>query len=83
MEKLESLKEARQKVVGSKQTFRALEKEEARMVFVAHDADAKVVEPIIRQCQEKDVEWDYAGSMAELGKMCGIKVGAASAALLK
>jgi len=82
MEELESLKEARQKVVGSKQTFRAIEKGEAEKVFVAKDADAKVVDPIVQQCQQKGIELYYASSMSELGRSCGIKIGAASAAIV-
>ena len=80
---LESLKEARRKVVGSKQTFRAIEREEAKKVYVAKDAEAKVIDPIVKLCQDKGVEWEYANSMNELGSRCGIKVGAASAAILE
>ncbi len=78
----ESLKEARRKVIGSKQTYRAVEKEEARVVFIAEDAESKVVEPIIQLCREKGIDWHYGGNMAELGQKCGIKVGAASAAII-
>ncbi len=78
-----SLKEARRKVVGTKQTYRAVENGEARTVFVAEDAEDKVKEPVVQLCQEKGIEWHYAGSMAELGEQCGIKVGAASAAVIE
>ncbi|MDR9755167.1 MAG: ribosomal L7Ae/L30e/S12e/Gadd45 family protein [Thermoanaerobacterales bacterium] len=39
--------------------------------------------PLVKCCQEKGVEIIYVDSMQELGKACGIKVGAASASILK
>jgi len=80
---LESLKKARLKVVGSKQTYRAIEKGEAQVVYIAEDADAKVADPIIQLCREKGIKWYYAGQMSELGQNCGIRVGAASAAIIE
>lgn len=80
---IEQLKETRHKVVGTKQTLKALEKGEALAVFVARDADAKVTGPVIALCEARGVELHYVESMLELGKLCGIKVKAATAAILK
>lgn len=78
----EALKSAKQKTVGIKQTQRALEKGFARRVYVAQDAEAPVVRPIIELCQNRRVELVKVASMTELGKACGIEVGAAVAAIL-
>lgn len=79
---LEDLKSAKKKVVGSKQTSKAIEKGSVRAVYIARDADPRVVDSIIKTCDEKGIPVEYTDSMAELGKSCGIEIGAASAAVL-
>lgn len=80
---LEQLRKARFKTIGTKQTLKAIEKGKAKMVFVALDADDKVVREVIQGCQEKAVPVVRTESMAVLGKACGIEVGAASAAIVE
>lgn len=74
---------AKAKTVGTKQTLKALQKGEARVVYVARDAEEHVVRDLLKLCREKNVEVVYAESMAKLGQACGIQVGAASAAVLE
>jgi len=69
------------KVVGAKQVRRAIEAGTARKVFLAADADPRVTEPISALCGERGVAAETVPSMKELGKACGIAVGAAVAAL--
>lgn len=71
------------KVVGVKQTKRALNDGKAGRVFLAQDADPRVTEPVEALCGEKGVSVEKTPSMKELGSACGIAVGAAVAALLK
>lgn len=71
------------KVVGTKQVKRALSNGDAEVVYIAKDADKRIVDEIIKACKEKQVELVYVSSMKELGKACKIDVSAASAALLK
>jgi large subunit ribosomal protein L7A len=52
------------------------------VVYVARDAEERIVSPIVRLCEEKSLELVLVDSMSELGKACGIKVGAAAAATL-
>ncbi len=73
---------AKQKVVGAKQVKRAVEAGRAVRVYLAADADPRVREPIAALCADRGVETEEAGSMKELGKACGISVGAAVAAML-
>lgn len=79
----ESLEKAENKVVGLKQTRRALEKGNVRSVYVAKDADARLLRPIVDLCQAKKIELKEVQTMSELGKACGIEVGAAAAAILE
>ncbi|MHB8927281.1 MAG: ribosomal L7Ae/L30e/S12e/Gadd45 family protein [Bacillota bacterium] len=80
---LEQLRKARTKTIGTKQTLKAIDKGKAKTVFVALDADEKVVREVLWGCQEKSIPVVRAESMAVLGKACGIEVGAASAAIVE
>ncbi|MDP2872894.1 MAG: ribosomal L7Ae/L30e/S12e/Gadd45 family protein [Bacillota bacterium] len=78
----ERLRAARNKCVGAKQTLKAVQSGQARVVYVAQDADARVVGPVLGGAQELGLEIVRVNTMKELGKMCGIEVGAAVAAVL-
>jgi len=71
------------KVIGKKQTQRALAKDKATSIYIAKDADKKVVNDIIEISNEKMIEVVYVDTMESLGKMFGIDVKAAVAATLK
>ena len=71
------------KVVGAKQTRRAVNDGRAAAVFLARDADPRVTEPFKALCAERGIPVERDCSMKELGKACGIAVGSAVAALLK
>ena len=70
------------KVVGAKQTKRALSDGWARKVFLAADADPRVTGPLAELAGEKGVAVEQVPSMKELGAACGIAVGSAVAALV-
>ncbi|MGB9791426.1 MAG: ribosomal L7Ae/L30e/S12e/Gadd45 family protein [Thermacetogeniaceae bacterium] len=80
---MERLDTAKKKTVGTKQTMRAVERGQARVVYVANDAEERVVGPLLKLCEEKGIEVVRVDSMSELGRRCGIKVGAASAAIIE
>lgn len=69
--------------MGTKQTAKALDRGTARVVFVARDAEEHVVRGIVRACQDRSVRLVYVDSMAELGRTCGIEIGAATAAIIE
>lgn len=79
----EALLSARIKTVGAKQTLKAIERGQAKVVYVAQNADRHVVEPILRICAEKGIPVIKADSMLALGKACRIEVGCASAAIIE
>jgi large subunit ribosomal protein L7A len=80
---LERLKAARKKTIGTKQTQKAVEKGTARMVYLAKDAEAHVINPLLQLCTEKEIEVVMVDTMMDLGKACGIEVGSASAAIVE
>ncbi len=71
------------KVVGAKQTMKALQAGQTRVVYIARDAEPNVILPIKRQCAEQGVEIVEVETMAELGKACSIDVGASVAGIVK
>jgi len=77
----ELIKSARRKVVGAKQTLKALEKGEALHEFIATDAEEKVTRPVLAICETNGINPHYVETMYQLGKLCGIKVKAAVAAI--
>ena len=74
---------SRQKiVVGAKQLRKALKAGTALQVYLAENADPVITDPLAEMCRESNVEISWVRSMAELGKVCGIDVGAAAAAVI-
>lgn len=80
---LERLKAARKKSIGTKQTVKAIEKGQARIVFAAQDAEEHVLRGVLEAAKERGLEVHLVESMAVLGKVCGIEVGASAAAILE
>ena len=69
-------------VVGAKQLRKALMAGTARKVLLARSADPALTEPIVALCQQKKVAYTWVSSMTDLGRACGIEVGAAAAAVV-
>lgn len=79
----ERLLSSRKKTVGAKQTLKALERGQAKAVFVAKDADRFVVDPILQLSSQKGIPIIQVDTMQSLGKACRIEVGCAVAAILE
>jgi large subunit ribosomal protein L7A len=71
------------KVIGIKQSLKSVESGSAEIVFIANDAEEKVVKDLKDLCMKNNIEIIYVETMKQLGKACGIEVGAASACILK
>ncbi|MBT9173076.1 MAG: Ribosome-associated protein L7Ae-like protein [Syntrophomonadaceae bacterium] len=77
-----SLKASGLVVTGLKQTLRAVLSGRARQVYLARDADERVKRQVLDACVKMAVPISFVDRMADLGKSCGIKVDAATAAVL-
>jgi len=78
----ERVVKAKTKMVGAKETLKAVERGQAKEVFLAQDADEHVIKPIAQLCQEKKVAATVVESMQKLGKACGIDVKCACVAIV-
>lgn len=69
--------------IGTKQTTRMVELGKALEVFLARDADPRLTGKVANLCKKAGVQVTYVDTMKQLGKACGIEVGAAMAALVR
>ena len=73
---------SQEKVIGVKQSRKAIREGRAKRVYLACDADPAITEPVAASCAEAGipVETDYP--LAQLGQACRISVGASVVAVL-
>ena len=69
-------------VVGAKQLKKAVKAGRAKYVFLAENADPAVTDPLAELCAANHIQITWVPSMTELGRCCGIEVGAAAAAVV-
>jgi large subunit ribosomal protein L7A len=74
--------EAKRIKIGTKQTVKALEANNAKEIFIAVDANPMLVKKAIDLANKQTVEIVYVDSMRKLGKACGIDVKAAAVAII-
>lgn len=70
-------------VVGVKQSSRAITEGQAKLILVAADAQQHVTRRIIELAELSDIPIEYVSTMKQLGKLCKIDVGAATAVIIK
>ncbi len=75
--------EHRSKVIGVRQSLKAIRQGRADKVYLAEDADSFVSVPIIDACKECGVKLEFVSSKSALGKICHIDVAAAVAVEVK
>ncbi|MDQ0255999.1 large subunit ribosomal protein L7A [Evansella vedderi] len=79
----EKVVQATEKIVGTKQTLKALEDKQVKEIIVAADADPKVISKVLSLAEKLNVPHSEVDSMRKLGKACGIEVAAATVAIKK
>ncbi|EPD49515.1 ribosomal L7Ae/L30e/S12e/Gadd45 family protein [Paenisporosarcina sp. FSL H8-0542] len=77
----EKVNQAMKTVIGTKQTVKAIHGGHVVEILVARDADNRITQPAILLAEEKGVKIDFVESKIELGKACGLQVGAAVVAI--
>lgn len=76
------LESAKRVAVGTKQTLKALQSGNAAIVYIAQDAEDRLTGPVRRLATERRLPVVEVPSMAQLGRLCRIEVGAAAVAIL-
>ena len=72
-----------QKVVGLKQTIKALKNSQGKILYIAKDADSSVTDPIIKLAKVNSLQIIFVDTMKELGNLCDIDVASATALSLE
>jgi large subunit ribosomal protein L7A len=80
---LDRIRLAKKRTIGTNQTAKALQQQAVLYLYVAHDAEPRIVSPLVTLAQERGIEVEWVETMKQLGKACGIEVGAATAAVLE
>lgn len=71
------------KVIGVKQSRKAIREGRAKRVYLACDADPAITEPVAASCAAAGIPVERKGTMAQLGQACRITVGASVVAVLR
>lgn len=71
------------KVVGVNQSIREIKKNNAKCVYIAKDAEKRVVQELEQLCKEMNIEIEYIETMRKLGNMFNVQVKVAAATILK
>jgi len=82
LEHLQELKKSR-KVIGARQSLRALKSGIVKRAIIAYDADERIVDGIKQLCMQKNISIEYVDTMKQLGKECNIEVGTSVVCILK
>ena len=78
----EKVLQAKELIVGTKQTVKVLKEGKVKLLVIAEDADQKLTSKVLQVAKEVQVPISQVESMKKLGKACGIEVGAAAVAIL-
>jgi len=71
-----------EKVVGVKQSRKAIREGRAKQVYLACDADPAITDPVYETCAEASIPVESGYTMAQLGQACRITVGASVVVVL-
>ena len=71
------------KTIGAKQTLKNIARGTVKYVFIGHDSDESVVEPIRIACAEQRIPVNDKYTMDDLGRACRIKVRATAVGVLR
>ena len=73
---------SQEKVIGVKQSRKAVREGRAKRVYLACDADPAITEPVAESCRWAGIPVEAEHTMAQLGRACRITVGASVVAVL-
>ena len=78
---MQELKSSKKRIIGLKQTIKAISNNSLVRVYLAKDADNFIIQSVLNACNGKNLEIVYIDTMKELGEACGIEIGASAAGI--
>ena len=79
----EVLKTPSKRVVGTRQILKKFAQDDIRLLFVADNAHEELRRSLLSLAAEHGAQVIRVRTMEDLGRLCGIEVGAAAAGVLK
>ena len=79
---MENLKSSKKRIIGLKQTVKAIKTDRIKAVYIANDAEESIKNIILEVCRGKEIQIVSVDTMKKLGEACGIEVNASCAVLL-
>ncbi len=81
---LQAIKEAKHKIIGLKQTLRAIQQDKIDSVYIANDIEDHILRQITEMCRQNSIPLVPVNiNRKELGKLCRIEVGATVVSLMR
>lgn len=80
---LDLIKDGKKRTVGTRETRKALEKGLLEGIFIAMDAEHRLVKPLIAAAKASGISIYYVETMKKLGAVCDVEVDTAIAGVLK
>ena len=80
---MEMLKNAANRVVGTKQVLRGIKAGTLAKVYVAVDADTFIFQQVVSAAEAAKVPVQRVPAMKELGRICSVETAAAAAGILR
>ncbi|ALC87315.1 MULTISPECIES: ribosomal L7Ae/L30e/S12e/Gadd45 family protein [Bacillaceae] len=77
----EKVKQAKKTIIGTKQTVKAMKQGLVKEVYIALDVEERIIELAVAIAQETNVPIYYVESKVDLGKACGLRIGASVVAI--
>lgn len=71
------------KLIGIKQCTKAIKNDVGTVLYVAKDADERLISALVELAEEKNIKVNYVDTMRDLGRMCSIEVGTTSTLMLE
>ena len=77
----EKVKQADKTIIGTKQAVKAMKKGLVKEVYIALDVELRIIELARQTATETDVPITYVESKIDLGRACGLRLGASVVAI--
>ncbi|WP_181362796.1 ribosomal L7Ae/L30e/S12e/Gadd45 family protein [Sulfoacidibacillus thermotolerans] len=77
------VRQQQMRVVGLSSTLRALQKGHLIEVYLAKDAEHRVLQPLQKQCEERGISIVWVDSQLALGRACGLRIGTSAVGILR
>ena len=71
------------KVIGVKQSIKAIKDGKGTVLYVAKDAERKIIIPLVEIALRNEIKVIEIDTMRDLGKMCGIDVKSSATLILE